>query len=156
MKLKKIILLGLLIITTAFVSAQDCWDRRYLENPNVVTIYKCNMLHLKNPKKDLTYDISILVDSITPHQKILKLYAHFNTFHEYPMFEAELTNGKVIPIYSDYHTDEYMEAWLTDEQVEMFKNKEIKKISIWHDYLSDNPNPMLVCNDFFSEFLVKH
>lgn len=156
MKIAKLIL-GLLIITTSILSAQDCVKRtnRFSENPQVVTVYSCSSLLIKNEVKKSEYNISILVDSVQSEKKIYRLFADFSIPVEYPQFDVELVSGEVLTIYADFETPNYMEAWLTDAQLTMFRNRQVRTITIWHTYL-DKPNPPVRCDTFFSDFLARY
>lgn len=162
-KMKNIrnLILGLLIITTSLVSAQnDCVKRmnRYSEAPSIVTIYPCTSLEFIHPETEIRYNIAILVDSIYTTEKVYRLYCESTSKVESFIFQVELLSGELVIIFPNYTPEggKYAEAMLDNTQLSFFKTNNIKNISIWEESLADKPNPKIPCENFFKNFVTKY
>lgn len=136
------LVLGLLIITTSLLSAQNESVKRvhrYDEAPSVTTIYPCSSLEFITPDHRYDYNVAILVDSIYSTEKQYRLYADLKGGFEYPIFELKLANGDTVIVYPDHVVPNieqacYIEAYLDPVILTLIKKGNVRSIRVWHTY----------------------
>lgn len=154
MKIKNL-LLGLLIITTGAMLAQDCVSRtnRYELAPSVVTIYPCNSIELSKQ-----INMSIVVDSIYKNERIYRINCLTEKPNPAPVYFAELVSGEIMFLFPDFLSDDktYSEVELLPKELEFFKKNQVRTVGVFWDKIDPDKHYKAPCNNYFADFIARY